>query len=73
MNRDKPWFAKGWFHLCLWSFGMFILVMGAWWSGKPIPEGAIMLFGIVIGAYTTNKTIVKTKSQQIEMQNNKEK
>jgi len=61
-KSDKPIFAKGWFHLCLWSFGMFILVGFSFYYGKAIPAGAVTLFGMVIGAYTANKTFVKIAS-----------
>lgn len=66
-KAEKPWFARGWFHLCIWSLSMLGIVIGAWITGKPIPDGAVLLYGVVLGAYTANKTIVKSKDQELEL------
>ena len=58
-SNDKPLIARGWFHMMIWSFGMFTLIGISFWSGKPIPPGAVTLYGLVLGCYSLSKTAVK--------------
>lgn len=65
-NSNKPLIAKGWFHMTMWSFGMFILIGVAFFTGKEIPAGAVTIYGMVLGCYAASTTAVKVKGKNTE-------
>ena len=70
---NKPWFAKGWFHLCIWSLAMLLMTLVAFWKGKKIPDGATFLFATVITVYGASKSITTLKANGKEIKVSGEK
>jgi len=62
---------QGKFVMTLATLQLFALMWYATVTGKPMADGATTIYLVVVGAYTANKTMLKTKDKQIQLEREK--
>ena len=60
MKQNKPWYdINGGVWMTLFSAVTLGICVHAYFTGKEIPSALVTVYGLVLGAFATHKTVAK--------------